>query len=235
MFIFRRKYYTLREQLRTNWSSCPDETNQNSVQHVNVRNEESVLASTIYFPNATQLTLLNGFSTKRSSVVTILDRIIPLKQLTKLSIECHHFSFDKMIDLLYSTPNLHSLTFVSMPFYKCDSTSIEKSEIFRLVSSTNHIRDMTFTEKCTLEKLKVLLMLCRRIQNLTISTLLNDFEVITRYLLDGSNPNTRHLSLLCFSRSSIGCFEKIDALIKSERLLEDYTLKSVGSKLYLWW
>jgi hypothetical protein len=188
-----------------------------------------------YFPNATELTLEDGFSTTRNSIGTILSRIIPLKQLTKLVIECHYFSFMKMIDLLSHTPNIHTLIFESMPFYRNDFISIEQSETFRFVSSTNNITDVTFKEKCTLEKLRLLVALCPRLQHLTINTFMKDLEPITGFLLERTNQNTSHLFSLCFLRACSSWYAKLNTLIKSEILLDDYMLKLVGTKLYLWW
>jgi len=182
-----------------------------------------------------ELTFEDSFSTNHTSVAIILNRIIPLKQLTKLVIKCHYFSFKKLIELLYFTPNIRVLVFESMPFYKNDFMSIEQSEKFRLVSNTNNIIDVTFTDKCTLEKLKLILALCPRLQYLTINTLVRDLESITRFLLDKTNQNTRHLFSLCFSQAYNNWFEKLEALIKSETLLNDYILKLIDSKLYLWW
>jgi hypothetical protein len=179
--------------------------------------------------------LEDGFSTTRNSIGTILSRIIPLKQLTKLVIECHHFSFIKMIDLLSFTPNIHTLIFESMPFYRNDYISIEQSETFRFVSNTNMITDVTFKERCSLEKLRLLLALCPRLQYLTIQTFMKDLGPMTRFLLERTNQNTRHLFSLCFLRAYNNWYEKLRTLINSETLLDDYMLKLLGAKLYLWW
>jgi hypothetical protein len=151
-----------------------------------------------YFPNATELTFEDGFSTTRDSIETNLNRIIPLKQLTKLVIECHHFSFIKMIDLLSFTPNMHTLIFTSMLFDTNDYMSIEQSETFRFVSNTNMISDVTFEERCTLEKLRLLVTLCPRLQHLTIQTCLKNLKPMIRFLLERTNQNTNSLSSLCF-------------------------------------
>lgn len=122
-----------------------------------------------------------------------------------------------------------------MPFYKFDYTSIEQNETFRFVSNTNNITYFTFKDKCTVEKLKLLVTLCGRIQNLTINTRWRNFISIIRFLLDGNNLNIRCLYSLCFVRGYNGWPETIDALIKSEKLLGDYTLQLIDKKLYIWW
>jgi len=235
ILFFRRKYYTLYEQLDENADFRHYESNFDSVQYVHIPNEKNIINCRNYFSNATELTFKDCFSPTRASVATILNRIISLKQLTKLVIECHRFSFKKMIELLHFTPSIHTLVFESMPFYKSDYTSIEQSETFQLVSMTNIITDLTFTRKCTLEKLKLFVALCPRLQYLTINTLVRDLESITRFLLDKTNPNTGHLYSLCFLRAYKNRVQKLDTLIKSKTLLDNYMLKQVGRELYLLW
>ena len=141
-----------------------------------------------------------------------------------------------MIDILCFTPNLHMLSFESMPLYKNDHLAdVEQWENFRRVSETNQIRHVTFRDKCTLEKVKLLVALCPRVQYLSISTLVRTLEPIIRFLLDKNNTNTRQLCLLCFSRACVVWFKRLDLLIKLESLLDDYTLKCTGSQLHLWW
>ncbi len=235
IFVFRKKNYTLCRQSDGNAASDHPQINLNSVQHVHVQTERSIIDCMNYFPNATELTFHDNFSSPRVSLTTILNCIIPLQQLTKLNIKFHHFSFKKMIELLYFTPNVRILKCKSMAFYKHDYTSIEQSETFRFVSNTNIIREITFADKCTIEKLKLLLALCPRMQHLTINTLTRNLEPITRFLLDKTNLNTRHSCLFCFGWARNNWVHKLDTLIISETLLEDYTLKLFDSKLYLWW
>jgi hypothetical protein len=96
-----------------------------------------------YFPNATELTFIDGFSFHHLSVATILNRIIPLQQLTKLAIKFHHLSFRKLIELLYFTPNIHTLTFRSMSLSESHHESGDTNETFQLVSKINVITNVT--------------------------------------------------------------------------------------------
>lgn len=233
--FFRRKHYTLYQSSDGNTCLDQDRSNLNSTQQIQIQDEKSIISCTNYFPNVIELTFKEGFSTSRTSLPTILHDIIPLKQLTQLIIQCHHFSFKKIIDLLRFTPNIHTLTFESMPFYKDDYASIEQSESFQLISNINTITHVTFKDKCTLAKLQLLVGLCPRVQHLSINTLILIVEPITRFLLDKTNPNTQHLYSLHFSRACRSWSERLDLLIKSETLLNDYKLKSTGSNLHLWW
>ncbi len=211
------------------------QTSLKSVDHLYIQNEKSIIDCVNYFSNATKLTFENNFSTTRDSIPTTLNRIIPLKQLTQLVIKCHHFSLVRLIELLSSTPNIHTLIFESMPFYKNDYTTIQENENFRLLSSTNIMRDVTFKEKCTLEKLKILVALCPRVQHLTIYTFLKDMQSITRFILKKPNQNTDNLHSLCFLRASVNYSQNFETLVTREALISDYMLKLVGSKLSAWW
>lgn len=238
MFLFsRRKDYTLYKQLDKNTSLHHPELNLRSVEHIYIETEKSIINCMQYFPNAIELTFRKDFTSTCASVSTILNRIVPLQQLTKLAIECHYFSFKKMIELLCYTPNIRTLKFKSMPSYQKanDYTSVEQMETFRLVSNTNNITNVTFTGKCILEKLKLLLALCPRLQHLTIDTCATNLESITQFLLDKTNENTRHLCSLCFLTVCDSSLEQLDTFIKSESLLDDYTLKLANYKLYLSW
>jgi hypothetical protein len=211
------------------------ETNFKSVHHLCIPSEEDVIICQNYFPNTTELTLENGFSTTRDSIASIINPIIPLKQLTKLVIECHHFSFIRVIELLRNSPNIQTLILESMPLYKKDRMSIQQSETFRLLSNTNTITDVTLKDKCTLDRIEMIIALCPRLQHFTLDTHMKDMESLIRLLLEKSQQNTCHMFSLCFSRATKHWYQKLEALIKSETLLDDYMLKLVGSELYLWW
>lgn len=72
--------------------SLKSKSDLSSVQHVDIRSGQSIINCMSYFPNATELTFHDALCTTRTSIVTILNRIMPLKQLAKLVIECDRFS-----------------------------------------------------------------------------------------------------------------------------------------------
>ena len=189
----------------------------------------------IFFPSAAKLTSEGEFSITRDSIVNMFNGIILLKQLTKLVNKCNHFSFIKMMELLCFTPNVHTLLLKSMPFNGNVYTSIRQSETFRLAFSISTITNVTFEEKCTLEKLQLLVVLCPRPQNLTINTCTEGLESIILFLLERTNHNTLHLLSLCFLRLNDNWSEKLNTLIKSETVLNNYLLKLFNHKLYLCW
>lgn len=116
-----------------------------------------------------------------------------------------------------------------------DYTSIKESKDFRQVPKTNTITNVICNTGCTLDQIQLLVALCPRIQYVFIGGFATYMELITRFLLDKTNQNTRHLCSLCFSSGPIDRFERLNTLMQSERLLDDYSLKQINNKLYLWW
>jgi len=211
------------------------ETNFKSVHHVRIDSAEDMIICQNYFPNTTELTLGNGFSTTRDSIASILNPIIPLKQLTKLVIQCHYFSFIRVMDLLRNSPNIQTLILESMPLYKKDRILIQQSETFRLLSNTNTITDVTLKRKCTLEKIELIFALCPGLQHFTLDTYRKKMESLIQLLLEKIKKNASHTFSLCFPRATKNCYKKLEALIESETLIDDYMLKLVRSELHLRW
>ena len=121
-----------------------------------------------------------------------------------------------------------------MPFYRDDYKSIELSEAFRFVSNKNVITDVRFKETCTLEKVQLLVALCSRLQCLSIKTRMMDLESIVQFLLGRANRNTGYLCSLCFSGATKHWLLELEKLIQIHGLIDDYMLKLIDSKLYLW-
>jgi len=235
--FFRRKHYTLYKQPKTNIPLHHDESNLDSVEHLHIESGQNIMSSKNYFRNATTITFKDDCSMTYDSIAITLSHIIPLKQLTTLLFQFEYFSVKMVLKILSCTPNIHTLKLKTIPGYqnKNDDTLLEKSENFHLVSDTNVITNVTYEGDCTLNKIKLLVTLCPRVEYLTIKTRSRALESILRFLLDRTNQHTSHLCSLCFSRVYNDCFKKVDNLIKSEALLNDYTLKKIAWKLYLWW
>ncbi|CAF3739137.1 unnamed protein product [Rotaria sp. Silwood1] len=187
------------------------------------------------FPNATKLTFCKTFEVSRDLIVMDLNRFLPLQQLTKLTIECHHFSFEQLIELLQFTPNVHVLKLDSILLYRTDSLSIQQNDLSKLVSKINTITNVTISKEITSEKIQLFTTVFPRIEYLTINLYKEDLQPIARFLLSKSNNNTRYLSSLCISKQRNDLMIILENLIKSNKLLRDYTLKVINRKLYLWW
>ncbi|CAF4515039.1 unnamed protein product [Rotaria sp. Silwood2] len=234
---YRRKYYTLYQSLGETTLLLKSESHLDSVRHVDIQSGQSIINGMSYFPNATELTFHDALSTTRASIVSILNRIISLKKLIQLAIECDRFSIQKVIKILCCAPNLNTIKLKSMLCYKKsnDYTSIKESNDFRQVSKTNTVTNVICTIGCTLDQIQLLVALCPRMKHLSIGGFMTDIESITRFLLNKTNQNTRYLCLLCFSGTPVNAVQRLDILMKSERLLYDYLLRKIDCILYLWW
>jgi hypothetical protein len=203
--------------------------------HLYISSSEMTKQFSVYFPNTTELTLDGAFDVCRGSFAISLARFVPLRRLTKLILLCHRFRFEQLVELLQSTENIHTLKLHSIFFYRTDSVSIQQSEIFRIVSKTNTVTNVTISGKIKLEDIQLLTSLFPRIEYLTINLHTEVLEPILRFLLSKSSNNTGYLFSLCFSDLWIDSTRELKIFIELEQLLYDFMIKCIGQKLYLWW
>jgi hypothetical protein len=211
------------------------QTNVDSVRHVCIHKSNTMKQFGGHFTNANELTLSKTFDVPRDSIGIHLNRIISLRQLTKLTLACHRLPFKQVIELLHFTPNIHTLKLDSILLYRTDSVSIQQNDIFQLVSKTNAVTTLTIDKEVTFEKIQLLVTLFPRLEYLTINLYKETLESIVRFLSSKSNNNTRYLSSLCISKQRSDLMKNLRLLLESEKLLNDYILKSIHRKLYLWW
>ena len=66
--------------------ACDSALSEDPIRHLYIHNTNAMKQFTGAFPNTMKLTLSETFDVPRDSMVTDLNRIIPLKQLTKLTL-----------------------------------------------------------------------------------------------------------------------------------------------------
>ncbi|CAF3846998.1 unnamed protein product [Adineta steineri] len=235
----RRILFTINPYRRKNYELHSEVTAENenqiifkSVDLVQIQNEMAINQCMDYFPNTTQLTLSDGFSISTyRSIESGLNRILPLQQIKTLVIQCHHFSFLKMIKLLSYIPNLDTLTFQTMPLFKENKVSIEQNEEFQSLCKTNCVTTVTFRQICILDKVQILIILFPHLQHLVMNIQMKDMELILRFLL---NKNNHDLVLLSFKPASGVYFAHLNHLIKSGALSSDHRRLHAYKELCLW-
>ncbi|CAF3869536.1 unnamed protein product [Rotaria sp. Silwood1] len=232
---YRRNTYTLCGQSEEKTCLNIRDNNLKSVRHVHIQNKKAMINYNYYFPNVIALTIDDDFTKSCDSFSTILGNIIPLKQLTKLIIESSQFSFREIIELLCFMPNIHTLIFLSMPKFKGKYHIIKPSEKFQLLSNINTITDMTIIGSLKFEENHLLINSCQHLQHLVINTTIDDLELDIRLLSNKYHCHTLHYCSLCILNATTYWAVKVKLLIQSEKLLNNYKLKLVGSNLYLWW
>jgi hypothetical protein len=117
----------------------------------------------------------------------------------------------------------------SIQVYSRNYLLIQQSENFQLVFNKNMITNVT------IEEIQLIVALCYRLEYLTIRISTDFFVPILRFLLPKSNENIRHLFLLCILGVPEDMVNLLKTLIRSEKLFDDYSLKFIDNKLYLWW
>lgn len=212
------------------------DTNFTSVQQIHIESEKSIISCPYSFPNANEICFTCDLSISCPSIADLLNRIAPLTKLTKLVLRCQGLSFEKILDLLDDTPQLHTLIFEAVPWIRRNHLLLAQSEKFRRVSKANVITHITYNDVCGLNEAELLSALCPQLRHFSLSLIYGLGESVIRFLLKRANPNTCHLCVLCIRGFGNVWYETLNSLLKSERLLDDYTLKLIdGSGLYLWW
>jgi hypothetical protein len=211
------------------------ETNLNSVKHVLTWSKQVTDSSVNYFPHATELTIKYYFDTPDDSIITSLNRIVPLQQLTVLDIECPYFSWEQIVEVIHCTPNLHTFKFQSPRFDENSLKLIQQSEMFQYVSKTNKINNLELHLWCNLEEIPFILNLLPQLQYLKTRILRKQIGEMIKYLLTNRYTEARHLFFLCITQTPKVCLREVKMLIESEKLLDDYFIKIIFHDLYLWW
>jgi len=200
---------------------------QNLVRHVHISNEEAMENCISYFPNATDLTLLNISSTRSNWLLDTLKDMIPLKNLTILNIRPNpyfQYSFEKLIELLSLTSNLITLEINRVVVDQNDFRAIENSENFQLVSKVNKIRNVILNETYNINGVELLSSLCPQLQHFTIRHSKKPASIV-RLLTSKNNINTRHLILLSIEVHDEKYLNKLKKLIEEGKLLYGFHLK----------
>jgi len=191
------------------------------VNHISIRGNIATKNDLIYFPNVTELTLFDYSNRSLHSISTILDRIIPLTKLYKLSIHSHHFCISQLMDLLYFSPNIHILIINSISLSKINSDSIQETQTFQTIFNENKITNIIFKEDSTLQCIQLFQKLCPRLEQITIDLTRYDHLKIMKLLE----------SDICSHHAPFWCFLNVNSMLKStieSYLNRDCSIKSVS-------
>ncbi|CAF1322293.1 unnamed protein product [Rotaria sp. Silwood1] len=233
---YLRKCFTLTGEPNLDKNVCHEKTIFDSVHHVIIQDERVIVNSSKYFPNANELTIFNQrASCSHWNSTYYIDGIIPVIQITKLTIDYSHHPFNKLVDLLYCIPNIQTLIFKQLSLPEMDYFLLQESEKFRLVSNQNKIKSITFSLDYSLRKIKLFMNLCPKLQQLTIGMADNCLEITVQFLLLETKRTICHLSSLCIFGMNTISNKKLKTLIESKNLLDDYSIKIVDRNFYLWW
>ncbi|CAF3099742.1 unnamed protein product [Rotaria socialis] len=227
---YRREDYTFYSDFYPQLHLHSQEKNFNSVKHVHISSKYLSNYNLNCFPNVNELTIEEHFNTSDNSISTTLSHILPLKQLTKLTIKRANFTSEQIIDLIRLTPNLSVLKLDSLSF-----NGIQQNENFQYVSNTNKINTIEIRQSCSLENFQIILDLFRQVEYLKIGMNRKEVNQIIRFLSSKINNKTCRLCFLCILQIPKVCLRELNALIRSEHLFKNYSIKYINRDLYLWW
>ena len=189
-----------------------------------------------YFSNSTELTLSGFFNEHIEETITNLRSILCLKNLTKLYIDSNHIHFEKILYLLHFAPHIEILKIYSIDFFIIDDRSIEESTLFQFVSNTNIVKNLTITQGCTFEQLKLVMKLFSQLQYINTDIYGDNFHSVIDLLLSKKNNKYSHpLFSLCFNTAWQDIFNDLKHLIESNKYFDDYSIMIINKILYLWW
>jgi hypothetical protein len=231
-FIFlRRKSFTLIDESSLN----KNVSNEKSVHHVIIQDERTITHCSKFFPNANELTISDQRADRaRRCTTDSLDRIIPLVQLTKITIDYGHRPFSRVIDLLYVTPNIHTLIFKRLSLVSTDYFPLQQSEKCQFVSKQNKIKHIKVLFAYSLRNIQLFLNLCPKLQQLSICASTSYLESTVQFLLTEIPKSTCSLSSICILEMNSIDIEKFKTLIESKKFLIDYSVKIIDKMFFIW-
>ncbi|CAF4737224.1 unnamed protein product, partial [Rotaria sp. Silwood2] len=115
-----------------------------------------------------------------------------------------------------------------------DLKLIQQTENFQNVSKINQIKHLDIFQLCEFNQIELISNLFSKLEYLKTGINYKEIRQIKRYLLSKINNKTRHLFFLCISGVPKICLKELNLLIKSENLLNDYSMRFINSDLYLW-
>ncbi|CAF1367157.1 unnamed protein product [Rotaria sordida] len=237
---YRRKYYTIYGENGDKYCSDDQKINLNTVHFVRIENIKAINDCNNYFPNVTELTLIcKSIYENQIRLSSILNSILPLKQLTKLIFDIYHYRLTTIIELLYFTSNIHTLVLNCTSL--CEASFIfilQYNKNFQLISKINKIFNLIILTECTFEVTKLLVNLCPQLQYLTINIKKDDFVRTLQFLLSKDSHCSRHLFSVCLQYISKNQILILNELIKSDKLFSHCFMKVTehsSGNVYLWW
>ncbi|CAF1415118.1 unnamed protein product [Adineta steineri] len=233
---YRRKCYTL------NWQkseqTCLDikEINFDSVKHVFIDVKQVLKNCSNYFTNADELTINSFENGSLISISTILNKILPLQQITKITIAHCIFPFEQFLQLLCVLPNLYEVKYYLSFFIGIDSKLITKKENFQHLSTQNNVKRLEILpEGCTIEQFQFILYLFPQLQYLHVGMGKQQIETFIPYLSPKPFPQTHPLFFLRIGQLRKKSIPHLNRLMKLNHLHDHYLIKIVYCDLYLWW
>ncbi|CAF1152145.1 unnamed protein product [Adineta steineri] len=224
---YRYDEYVLHEKFNENKSKLYKSNNINFARHLILEGCLKTNQYSIQFPRATKLTLKDDNIPKNSLFINDMKSIIPLLQITELSIKDNVLTINQFIEILCLFPNVQTLTLSN----KIQLGS-KRTNTRQLLSRNNRITHLIIDDdECQFVYIDFLIDLFPHLEYLEISLDENHLEEILRFLF----LKLKYLFSLFLLNINYDTIEKIQILIKNEKLITNYTIERIHGGLYLWW
>ncbi|CAF4217519.1 unnamed protein product, partial [Adineta steineri] len=224
---YRYDEYILHEKFHENKSKLYKSNNINFARHLILEGCLKTNQYSIQFPRATKLTLKDNNIQKNLLFINDMKSIVPLLQITELSIKDNVLTINQFIEILCLFPNVQTLTLSN----KIQLGS-KRTNTRQLLSRNNRITHLIIDDdECQFVYIEFLIDLFPYVEYLEISLDENHLEEILRFLF----LKLKYLFSLFLLNINYDTIEKIQTLIKNEKLITNYTIERIHGGLYLWW
>ncbi len=182
-----------------------------------------------FFSNAVELTIHRSHEWDTSK----LNRIISLERLDKIIMNSNRLNIAILAKILYSTPNCSQLI---LSYISPDEVNLISIQKLRSISNINRTKDITVKSTCPFKQMKLLVMLCSRLEHLTISVLEKDLTSTIEYLLINSNKYTRHLASLTIQSTKDIDLRKLINQLETLKQSNEFAVQEIGCRnCHIWW
>lgn len=205
------------------------------VEVVEICNENTILNWKCFLPCTTHLILSNDFPSNPAHVSDILEHIMPIKQLRNLTIRNRHqIPIEKLLHLLNVMPNIQTL-YLNCDFIEFyDRSSIEQREIFRNIANSNQISHLIINDRYRLEMMKLFIVLCPQIKQLTIEMFgRSEYEEDILELISEKQTILPKLCLLHLKNIYARMSRRLETFLNTSDVCRNYSYKCFGNEFYV--
>ncbi len=167
-----------------------------------------------------------------------LRSIFDLLSITVLDVDCHGMSADRLNKLINLIPTLNSLKISSGLLLNSSYTRNDDDKSGNLQLNNNLIRKVYLEKMNRIIEVQFLIDLCPNMAYFEIDCTNNiNLELFLQFILIQNKKKSSHLCCLCFRMltKDENMIIKLENIIDSHRLLNNYTIKWKYNRIYLQW
>jgi hypothetical protein len=176
-----------------------------------------------------------GYTKQNSYLIDKLSPILVRTQFTSLNITGSMMFPNMIIELIHLLPNLDLLSVSYLSLSQSDCLSIEDTD---MTLYDNKIQKVRIEKMNEIDEVHFFINLCPRMEYFEIG-IVNDvkLELVIRTILTKNTHQNRHFCSLCFDirNANDDMVQRLQTLIKLEKLLYNYSIKRTGDQIYLKW